>query len=119
METFERACCVRGYHVYRHIWEAAVGEELVCQRETANLSDHYAVAVVKDGVIVGHLPKKISRLCSLFIRRGGAISCRVSGSRRYSSDLPQGGLEIPCTLICTGDAKEVKKLFQTISKYSK
>ena len=27
--------------------------------------DHYAVAVLRDDVVVGHLPKKISRICSL------------------------------------------------------
>ena len=47
---------------------------------------------------VCHLPKKIS-VCSLFLRRGGLIWCTVSGSRRYSSDLEQDGLEIPCTII--------------------
>ena len=26
------------------------------------------------------------------------MACMVNGSRRYSADLPQGGLEIPCIL---------------------
>ena len=26
MGEYERDCCVRGYHVYQEIWEAAVGE---------------------------------------------------------------------------------------------
>jgi len=29
MEKFEKACCIRGYHVYKDIWEAAANEELV------------------------------------------------------------------------------------------
>ena len=29
---------------------------------------------------------------------GGAISCVVTGSRRYSADLPQGGLEVPSNI---------------------
>ena len=33
-----------------------------------------------------------------FLRRGGSITSQVNGHRRYSSDLPQGGLEIPCVL---------------------
>ena len=40
--------CVRGYHVYKDIWEAAIGEELPCERETRNTNDRYAVAVKKD-----------------------------------------------------------------------
>ena len=40
--------CVRGYHIYRDVWDAALGEELQCQRKTGNSSDLYAVAVRKD-----------------------------------------------------------------------
>ena len=92
----ERNCCVRGYYVYKDLWKAVIDEELECKRETTNSKDRYAVAVFKNGEIVGHLPRMISRVCSLFIRRGRVIICRVTGRQRYSSDLPQGGLEIPC-----------------------
>ena len=94
---------VRGYHVYKDIWDTGEGETLihVCVRETSNQNYPYAVAVVKDAVIVRHVPRKISALCSLFRRRGGTLSCRVDGGRWYSLDLPQGGLEISCTLIFT------------------
>jgi len=47
----------------------------------------------KDGIIIGHLPRKVLRLCSLFLRRGGCISCVVTGRRQYLADLLQGGLE--------------------------
>ena len=66
--------------------------------EPTNTIDQYAVAVIRSGLVVGHLPKTISRVCSLFLRRGGTIYCIVTNTRRYSADLPQGGLEIPCTL---------------------
>ena len=36
--------------------------------------------------------------CSIFLRRSGNIKCRVIGNRQYSSDLPQGGLELLCIL---------------------
>ena len=104
METFQMEACVRGYHVYKELWEAVVAEELECQRERDNLYDTYAVAVKKGGIIVGHLPRRLSHLCALFIRRGGSISCSPTGRRRYSSDLPQGGLEIPCLIFFKGDA---------------
>ena len=44
----------------------------------------------------GHLPKKISKVCSLFVRRGRSIYCTGTGGRVYSTNLPQGGLESPC-----------------------
>ena len=31
-EAYGKDLCVRGYHVYQDIWEAAVGEMLVCSR---------------------------------------------------------------------------------------
>ena len=44
MEEFlGRNCCIQGYHVYKEVWEAAVGEALVCEREPENVSDRYAV----------------------------------------------------------------------------
>lgn len=106
----EVACCVRGYHVYQAIWTAVVGEELVCEREPTNSLDRYAVAVLKNEIIIGHLPRKTSKVCSLFLRRGGTVSCTVTGMRRYSSDLPQGGLEIPCHLLFKSKPKEMAKL---------
>ena len=100
---------MRGYHTYHSIWDASLGEELPCRREPENRHDPFAVAVVRAGVTVGHVPRRISSICSLFIRRDGSISCRVAGSRRYSEDLPQGGLEIPCILTFKGGAKDIEK----------
>ena len=105
-EEYVVHCCVRGYHVYQSVWLAVVGEQLACAREPTNTSDVHAVAVLKSGTIIGHLPRKISTLCSIFLRRGGSIHCVVTGRRRYSSDLPQGGMEIPCSLHFKGAAKD-------------
>lgn len=96
--AFEVQAMVRGYHKYKDIWEAKIGENLQCQREPGNVHDLYAVSVMNSGLVVGHVPKKISSTCSLFLRRGGSILCTVTGGRRYSADLAEGGLEVPCTL---------------------
>lgn len=109
-QEYEIESCVRGYHVYKDIWIAQVGELLVCERDQYNVQDRYAVSVKKDGNVIGHLPRKISRVCSVFLRRGGNIQCIIVAQRRYSSDLPQGGLEVPCSLLFRGEDKEIKKL---------
>lgn len=91
---------IRNYHVYKEVWKATEGEILLCQRENNNYHDPFSVAVIKDGQIVGHVPKKISTVCSLFLRRGGTLYvCTVTEHRRYTQDLPQGGLEVPFTLV--------------------
>ena len=64
MATLEMETCVRGFHVYKALWEAAVGEELECRQERGNRVDRYAVAVLKDETVVGHVPRKISLMCN-------------------------------------------------------
>ena len=52
--------------VIKEVWCAAVGKELSCMREVENHHDSFAVAVVRLGVIVGHVPSlAISRLDTL------------------------------------------------------
>ena len=106
---------MRGYHAYQNVWTAAVGDQLPCRRERANSEDPFAVAVMKGETIVGHVPRKISSVCSMFLRRGRLIFCRVTGSRRYSGDLPQGGLEVPCVLLFRGNEKDAAKAKELVT----
>ena len=63
MEKFFVTNCIRGYHVYKKVWAATVGEAFVCKREPQNSSDRYSVAVKNEGTIIEHLPRKLSRVC--------------------------------------------------------
>ena len=82
MAVYEFKCesCIRGYHIYKTYGAPLL--DLICEREMLNSTDRYAVAVLKDDVI-SHLSRVLSRICSLFIARGGAITCVVNGARRY------------------------------------
>jgi hypothetical protein len=82
----------------------------LCQPEFGNIADPYAVSIVTKSMVVGHVPRRISAVCHLFIRHGGQIVCQVTGARQYSIDLPQGGLEVPSSLMFIGIDKEVQKL---------
>jgi len=63
-------------------------------------------------IIVGHLPQKISQQSSIFLTGGGTITATVTGPRKYSSDLAQGGLEISCDLkYCGNRFLKIKKGF--------
>ena len=112
-----------GCHEYKSIWDnPVIGEHLNCFQEVENSHDPMAVAVIKEiegeTKTVGHIPRRISALSSVFIRRGGTIICIVNGNRRYSTDLIQGGLEIPCLLIFGSkngsEALKTKELLQFI-----
>jgi len=52
------------------VWDAQIGEEFYCARETRNIRDPYAVTVKKADLTVGHIPK-VSALCSLFLLSAG------------------------------------------------
>ena len=109
--SFDVEAIVRGYHKYKDVWNAMIGERLHCEREAGNVHDLYniIVAVVKSGVVVGHVPRKMSSVCSLFLRHGGVIHCTVTGTRCYSQDLVQGGLQIPCILHFEGNQLDTVK----------
>lgn len=109
---------IQGYHEYKSICENHSGsDELSSEYEIGNVHDTHAVAIKKDHAVaikkdisgkattVGHIPRKISLICSIFIRCGGMILCTVNGHRHYSSDLLQDSLEVPCIL--TFVAKEM------------
>ena len=72
------------------------------------------MAVVISSTVVGHLPKKLSPMYSLFVRRGGVVRCCVAGRRRYSNDVPQGGLEIPCVFNIGQKVQELRESKETV-----
>jgi len=115
MDSYTMESVDRGYHIYKEIWSASIGMSLGCERETFNPSDPYAVAMTHNGVIVGHVPRNISGVCSAFLRRGETMTCVVAGVRQYSSDLLQGGLEVPCKLTFSAPTKEIQKLRKLLS----
>ena len=115
MASFQREIqfnsCVRGYHVYQDRWLLVRDVTLACQCEGGNVYDPFAVKVVKSGVIVGHVPRRVSSTCLLFLRHGGAIICKISDpKKRYSRDLEQRGLEIPCVLLFQAKSELLDKV---------
>ena len=64
--------------------------------------------VICSGVTIGLVPRYVSRDFTLFLQLGGNITATVVSTRRYSRDIPQGGLEIPCEYILEGPTNEVR-----------
>jgi len=109
---------VRGYHVYKEIPNPIIGEDLSCEREIGKPHNLSMVAVKKlitgEWKIVGHVPR-ISPLSWVIIRGGGKIKCVVTGPLHYTSDLPNGGLEVPCQYtFSVDDAKKCELLHKRI-----
>ena len=71
--------------MYSTIWTPVLGELLSCKSELDNTENRYIVTVSKvNNIVIGHIPKKISFLCAVFIKRvRGTIQCIVSAIYRH------------------------------------
>jgi len=79
--------------------------------------DPFAVAVRKADNVVGHIPRLFSAACYVFLGRPGSrILCTVTEHRKYSRDLPQGGMEIPCQYTFHGGKSMITKLKVLLSE---
>ena len=88
---------VRGFHYYRKFWKPKENEKLDYSNEEHNQFDWFAIkTVTSDGMIVGHLPREISRITKFFRDRGAVMQVELTSKhyRRYS--LVKGGVEIAC-----------------------
>ena len=82
--SFPQSFVVCGHHVYKDTFTPAIGKILQSRRESDNSNDSFAVAIIEDDTIVGHVLRNISVVCDLFLRKGGTISCVVPGPHQYS-----------------------------------
>ena len=68
--TFTLDSCIRGYHVYKDIWDPVTGESLHCERKDRNPQDPYEVRLKLCDATVGHVQRIILCICMLFLRQG-------------------------------------------------
>ena len=68
-------------------------------------------------MVVGHVPRKISVACSVFLELGGIIRCTMMGPRQYSTDLRQGGLDVPCKLIFIGVNPHLSNVARLVKRF--
>lgn len=91
------------------VWSPYVGEELVVTPEPSNIVYQYAVAITKDGQVVGHFPRNYSYPVFCFLQREeNRCRCKVTGKR-----INRGGglgLEIPCMYTFTGCKNYITRL---------
>ena len=56
---------IRGFHAYKKNWDPVLGRRYSCITEEKNEHDEYAVAVVNDDEVVGHIPLRLSKIMSI------------------------------------------------------
>ena len=57
---YEWPSYVRQYHKYKSVWLPTVGETLRLTTELTIPQDPFAMAVIKDGCVVGHASRTVS-----------------------------------------------------------
>ena len=118
-KEFNVRCCIRGYHIYQIQWNTGIGARLTTAPETrpgALAEDKYAIAVISNGKTVGHVPK----FTFFFLKNAGKLHITVTGPRRYSADLKQGGLELPVDFCFTSLNKKLfLQTLEEVQKYEK
>jgi hypothetical protein len=96
LEVVEIHSYVRGYHAYMDVWEnPEQGQGMLLKREPGKSKDQHAVAVLREGEIVGHVPYNLAPAVSHFLRRDmNKAFAEVTGGK-----VNRGagyGLEVPC-----------------------
>ena len=67
---------MRVFHAYKSIWTPVVNGVHPTLLEHGNPVDRYAVFVMKDTTIVGHVPREISRTCWYLLKEKVKYSAR-------------------------------------------
>ena len=71
---------VRGFHVYRDVWNPCENEELECLFERNNLFDMFAIKTccTEDRLRVGHLPIEVSCPTKYLLDRGATVIAKLT-----------------------------------------
>ena len=97
IKTFEYTSAVRGYHYFKTTWQPKENEVLLCLFGNGNSYDMFAIKTCDQrGIMVGHLPRKVSRITKFIIDRCATVSVMLTRTHYRRSPLVKGGLEIPC-----------------------
>ena len=86
---------------------------LLLKREPENTEDKFAVAVIKSGTVVGHVPKTLASVISQFLKRDcNKRVVNITGTR-----INRGGgfgLEAPCIFWLYGPEAYLRRLKEIV-----
>ena len=93
--SFQLESFVYGHHVYCISWTPSFSTILLVKTEPTNKYDQFAVVVLKDREVVGHVPQEMSKVTSFFLGYDGNVMFfEVTGERL--NHRVQLRLEVPC-----------------------
>ncbi len=90
---------IKGYYHYEKIWAPRIDEVLRCLHERENNFDEFAITIIKEGLIVGHVPRQISQQFYNILKNEGYIKVKVIGN---PSKTKKYGIHVPCLHVING-----------------
>ena len=115
-DEFEFITFLRGYHVSMEKWpKPLIGETLSLEIEMENQYDKYAVAAIRNGDVVGHVPAMFSESINKFLQLPGCQATFSVTGKRVNRGAGYG-LEIPVKATISGHAKAVAWAKERINK---
>ena len=85
---------------------------MTCKTEPDNQHNKYAMKVLKDGEIVGHIPQLFSKTYTLILLSGGCMKVCITGKRENRR---REGLEVPY-LVTVKVSEHILSKVETIIK---
>ena len=82
--------------------------------ELGNAYDVFAIKCIKGNMIIGHLPREISRATKYSFDRGAIVTATITPEHYRKSPLFQAGLEIRCVITVTVTASVRRHLLLQI-----
>ena len=97
--VYSFTAAVRGFHYYIKFWKSKENEKLDCSHKEHNPFDWFAIkTVISDEMIVGHLPREISRITKFFLNGGAVMQAELTSKDYRRSQLVKSGMEIACSV---------------------
>ena len=98
VKSFELTVAVRRFHAYRDIWLPYINKTLKCLHELGNAYDVFGIKCIKGNMIVGDLPREISRATKYLSDQGVIVTATNTSEHYRKSPFFQEGLEIRCVI---------------------
>ena len=101
---------ITGFHVYKEKWLPDDGQILIAEKQPDNKYDPYAVAVKKEGVVIGHLPRDERHVIFFFLQTDYTAKCiaTITGNPVNLGD--KLGQKVPCRLRLSGRKEYIEVL---------
>ena len=106
------------YHAYRSLWTPNVNKILQTQRQPDNPTDKYAVCVLQDAKVVGHLTTgcngHFAKTIFYFLRNDAYAKCSVRILGKPVNLGNNEGSQVPCVLQFEGQRRFIDTLKRNI-----